>query len=55
MALFVGGKWVTLGTVKTDASGRATLPAFRPTKVGTYTVRITDAAGVARFVKVAVS
>lgn len=55
VSLFVRGKWVTLGTVKTDATGRATLPAFRPTKAGTYNVRITDAAGVSRYVKVVVS
>jgi hypothetical protein len=45
---------VRLGSVTTSATGRATLPAMKPTKPGTYLVRITDPSGARHYVKLVV-
>jgi hypothetical protein len=50
----VGGRVVNLGSVKTSATGTATLPTLPKLAPGTYLVQMTAANGQKYFVKIAV-
>ena len=46
-----GGRYYDLGAIRTTSRGAATLPAFTSTRAGTYLVKLSPAAGAARYVK----
>jgi len=48
----IAGKAVALASVKTDAKGTVTLPAFKIAKPGLYVIQLTTAGGTKYFVKV---
>jgi hypothetical protein len=53
--LKVNGKYVNLGEVKTDSSGKVSLPAFKPSAPGTYIVAVVNpVTGKTGYVKVTV-
>ena len=52
--IVIGGKTVSLGSVKTNSSGTATLPAIKVTKAGTYVIQMTSGSGAKYFIKVVV-
>jgi hypothetical protein len=41
--VFLEGRWISMGSVKTNKAGRALLPAFKSTKAGAFTVRLVTA------------
>lgn len=49
-----GGKWMSLGKVRTTSAGRATLPTFTVDKAGTYSIQLSTAKGAKYYVKVLV-
>ena len=53
-SVVINAKTYTLGSVKTNSSGVATLPAFSAAKAGTYSVQLTTAKGVKYFIKLVV-
>jgi Fibronectin type III domain len=53
-SVVINAKSYTLGSVKTNSSGVATLPAFSAAKAGTYSVQLTTAKGVKYFIKLVV-
>ena len=51
----IGGKYVDMGAVNTDAAGAAQLPVFRAAKPGQYTIALVDpATGKTSYIKVVV-
>ena len=53
-ALIINGKLVSLGSLKTSASGSVTIPAFSGSKLGTYVIQLTNSRGSKYFIKVVV-
>ena len=53
-SVVINGKTYPLGTVKTNSSGVATIPAFSAAKVGTYSIQLTSTKGVKYFIKLVV-
>ena len=54
VSITVGGKSVSLGTVKTSASGVIQLPGVNLAKAGTYVIALKDPKGVTHYVKLVV-
>jgi hypothetical protein len=54
VTIMIGGKAVALASVKTDAKGTVTLPAFKIAKPGVYSIQLASASGAKYFVKVVV-
>jgi hypothetical protein len=54
VTLVINGKQVSVGTVRTNASGVLTLPALSASKPGTYLVQLTSTSGKKYFVKLVV-
>lgn len=53
--LKINGKYVDLGSARTDATGMVSLPAFKPSAAGTYTIAIVNpSTGKTGYVKVKV-
>ena len=48
-----GRKGTLLGTIKSDANGKASIPAFQTSEPGTYTIKLTDQTGRAFFLQIA--
>jgi hypothetical protein len=46
--------FVSIGTTRSTASGRAKVPAFKASRPGVYTIRLTTPAGKAYYLKVRV-
>ena len=51
VTIIVDGKRTELGKLKTNSSGSVTLPGFKSTKAGIYTIQITDSKGKKYFIK----
>jgi hypothetical protein len=47
--------FVTFGTTRSNANGRAKVPAFKPSRAGTYTIQLATANGKAFYLKVKVA
>jgi hypothetical protein len=47
--------FVTFGTTRSNANGRAKVPAFKPSRSGTYTIQLATADGTAFYLKVQVA
>ena len=47
--------FVTFGTTRSNANGRAKVPAFKPSRAGTYTIQLATADGKAFYLKVKVT
>ena len=47
--------FVTFGTTRSNANGRAKVPAFKPSRSGTYTIQLATADGKAFYLKVKVA
>ncbi len=47
--------FVTFGTTRSNANGRAKVPAFKPSRSGTYTIQLATADGKAFYLKVQVA
>jgi hypothetical protein len=47
--------FVTFGTTRSNANGRAKVPAFKPSRAGTYTIQLATANGKAFYLKVQVA
>jgi hypothetical protein len=47
--------FVTFGTTRSNANGRAKVPAFKPSRAGTYTIQLATADGKAFYLKVTVA
>jgi hypothetical protein len=47
--------FVTFGTTRSNANGRAKVPAFKPSRAGTYTIQLATANGKAFYLKVTVT
>jgi hypothetical protein len=47
--------YVPIGQVRSSASGWATVPAFKPSRAGTYTIKLATANGKAFYLKVTVT
>jgi len=52
--IVIGGKSVSLGSIKTNSIGGATLPAISASKAGTYIIQLTSNTGAKYFIKVVV-
>jgi len=51
-SIVIGGKTVSLGPIKTNSIGTATLPAFKASKTGTYVIQMTSRTGAQYFIRV---
>jgi hypothetical protein len=47
--------YVPIGQVRSSANGWATVPAFKPSRAGIYTIRLATANGMAFYLKVQVA
>jgi hypothetical protein len=47
--------FVSIGTTRSTSAGSAKVPAFKASRAGTYTIRLTTAAGKAFYLKVKVA
>jgi hypothetical protein len=47
--------FVTFGNTRSNANGRAKVPAFKPSRAGTYTIQLATADGKAFYLKVTVA
>ena len=52
--IVIGGKTVSLGSIKTNSSGAATVPAISASKAGTYVIQLTSSTGAKYFIKMVV-
>jgi hypothetical protein len=52
VTIVIGGKTVSLGSIKNNSNGGVTLPAISASKAGTYIIQLTSNTGAKYFIKV---